>query len=111
MGDRAQQEGEKVAGVAAKGHVSGGDGPQSSTADRIRRGKLDTFLHPRRSRIENDREIAVFLVERFGLLSLEEIVREGRARFGSDRVPSRSSIHRFWMRLRRSVAPSFRSSE
>jgi hypothetical protein len=61
------------------------------------------FLQPPRSRIEGDQEVAVFLAERFGRMTLKAILAECRDRFGSERTPPMSSAHRFWDRLRKSV--------
>lgn len=61
------------------------------------------FLSPPRSRIEADKEVAVFLAERFGTMTLEAILAECRSRFGAERTPPMSSAHRFWVRLRKAV--------
>lgn len=58
------------------------------------------FMKPGRSPIERDTDVAVFLAEHFGVLTLSEIIDECRRRFGASRTPSLSSAHRYWCRLR-----------
>lgn len=65
----------------------------------IRAGLIDP-LQKSRSRIENDAEVAEFLVANLGHLHLYEAVEECRKRFGDERTPSRSAIDRFRKRLR-----------
>lgn len=54
-----------------------------------------------RNRIEADPEIRAFIDERLGRLTLEEIAAACRQQFGAERSPARSSIHRYWDRVRR----------
>ena len=72
--------------------------------ERVQAAGRQRFLRPLRSPIEGDQEVAVFLAERFGTVTLEDILTECRSRFGPERTPSRSSAHRFWSRLREAVA-------
>ncbi|MBA3517987.1 MAG: hypothetical protein H0T75_10170 [Rhizobiales bacterium] len=58
------------------------------------------FMTPLRSRLDLDPEVAVFVAERLGGLTVAEVNKETTARFGAARTPARSSIHRYWMRLR-----------
>ncbi|WP_149745516.1 hypothetical protein [Rhizobium sp. RU35A] len=48
----------------------------------------------------NDAEVALFCVERFGILPMEKIVADCAATFGEQRTPSVRSAYRFWKRLR-----------
>lgn len=52
------------------------------------------------SPIDRDPEVAAFLAERFGKMSLEDIVKECQQQFGPERTPSRASAGRYWQRLR-----------
>lgn len=56
----------------------------------------------RASRVDMDEEVKGFLEDLFGRLTLNELTAACRERFGKERSPSRSSIHRHWLRSRRS---------
>ncbi len=45
------------------------------------------FLHPCRSRIERDAEVANFLAHRVGLAPLSEVLRQCKREFGKQRTP------------------------
>lgn len=68
----------------------------ATTAAAVRR-----FAVPPRSPVEADREVADFLMERFGLTPMDAIRAECLERFGRDRTPSRTAAYEFWQRLRR----------
>jgi hypothetical protein len=53
-----------------------------------------------KSPIERDPEVAMYLASRFGLATVIDIRRECLHRFGAARTPTRSSIFRYWGRLR-----------
>ncbi len=55
----------------------------------------------RAARVDADEEVKEFLEDLFGRRTLDELVAACRARFGAERSPSRSAIHRYWMRARR----------
>jgi hypothetical protein len=52
------------------------------------------------SKVDRDPEVRDFLADRLGRLTLDETIRECRKEFGADRTPGRSSVHKFWSRLR-----------
>jgi hypothetical protein len=54
----------------------------------------------RKLRIGLDAEVRAFVDDRLGRLTLSEISTECVAAFGKERAPSRSGIHRYWMRSR-----------
>jgi len=56
----------------------------------------------RRFSFENDDEVCEFLHEIYGRHTLSEIARQARSRFGRDRAPSRSAIHRYYQWLEQS---------
>lgn len=58
------------------------------------------FERPSKSPIERDAEVATFLASRFGAATVKTIRAECAAKFGADRTPPRSSIYRYWARLR-----------
>lgn len=58
------------------------------------------FESPPRSRIERDPEVAIFIADRLGQATSENILAECRVRFGAARTPSRSATQRYWSRLR-----------
>jgi len=58
-------------------------------------GRVRSFRHLSRSTIARDPELAKFLVEASETMLLKDMRSAAVARFGSERVPSRSSIHRF----------------
>ena len=53
-----------------------------------------------RSRVDRDPEVATFLAENLGRMLLKDATAACLKRFGADRAPSRSSIDRYWRRLR-----------
>ena len=55
-----------------------------------------------RSAIDGDAELSGFIRPLLWHEKLEQIVALCRDRFGPGRAPSRSAIHRYWMRLRQS---------
>lgn len=55
-----------------------------------------------RSAIDSDVELSIFIRPLLGHETLDRIVESCREHFGPDRTPSKSAIHRFWMRLRHS---------
>lgn len=52
-----------------------------------------------RSKLDQDPEVRDFLADRLGRLAMDRAIAEAKERFG-DRTPGRSSVHRFWKRLR-----------
>lgn len=62
--------------------------------------KERAFKTPSKSPIERDPAVAAFLSSRFGLATVVVIREECRALFGPDRTPSKSSVFRYWARLR-----------
>jgi hypothetical protein len=55
----------------------------------------------RRSRFDRRPEVVEFVADRFGLKSLDEIVRLGVEKFGAGNFPSRSGVGRMIMRIAR----------
>ncbi|WP_096700196.1 hypothetical protein [Magnetospirillum sp. 15-1] len=54
-----------------------------------------------RNRIDGNKELRNFIDERLGRLTLDELATECVKEFGAKNSPSRSSIHRYWDRVRR----------
>jgi hypothetical protein len=52
------------------------------------------------SMIDQDVEVRLFLEDRLGRMTLNEIVEKCKFKFGASRTPSRTSIHVFWKKLR-----------
>ena len=65
------------------------------------------FVADLRSRIDRDPEVANFLTECFGRMLLKDAAAGCRERFGATRAPGKSTIQRFWARLRE--APGMRA--
>ncbi len=64
---------------------------------------------PRRTtKLDRDPEIAAFVTERLGRMTLADIASKARARFGPDRSPSKSAIHYYWHRLTDDRGPKSR---
>ena len=59
------------------------------------RATVKGFVGKTRSRIARDPELAAFIVALAGSKLLKEITAECVVKFGRDRAPSRSAIHRF----------------
>lgn len=53
------------------------------------------------SHIDRDPELAAFIRQHLGKTPLPEIPALCRDRFGPDRAPSKSAIHRYWKRCNR----------
>jgi len=53
------------------------------------------------SPIDRDPELADFIRERLGRMELARIAAVCALRFGPDRAPSKSAVHRFWKRWNR----------
>ncbi|WP_139812537.1 hypothetical protein [Ensifer aridi] len=64
----------------------------------------DQLLSPRRSRIERNPEVAVYLAQNFGLLPMGELLRKCRRRFGTPRTPSIAAAYRYWQKIKREAA-------
>lgn len=47
------------------------------------------------ARLDHDADVRDFIEDRAGRITLDEMVAACRDRFGADRTPSRSGIHRF----------------
>lgn len=60
----------------------------------------ERFCTDPRSRVDRDPEVAAFLAECFGRVLLKDTYTECRERFGADRTPGRTTIQRYWKRLR-----------
>ena len=78
-------------------------GPERAwSADAIRRYWLKH--HPITkgtfSRIDRDAELRLFIEDRIGRMTLDEIVTACETRFGHDRTPSRSTIHLHSQKMR-----------
>ena len=69
------------------------------------------FECPRPGVIDRDPELAVFVTERLQTMRrLDDLHAAAVARFGRERTPSRSAIHRYWQRLRAAGASEEGSS-
>lgn len=51
------------------------------------------------SPINRDPEVLDFIRSGLGKSNLTDLVRQCRERFGEERTPSKSAVHRFWQRL------------
>lgn len=58
------------------------------------------FTADPRSRVERDPEVAAYLAECLGRMMLKDAYTSCRERFGPDRAPGRTTIQRYWARLR-----------
>lgn len=78
---------------------------ESRAWSRSKIGRYWDAFHPsgkgRASRIDFDPEVAEFIDTRIGRFTLNAIVKECQGLFGSERTPSKSSLHRYWKRSRR----------
>lgn len=61
------------------------------------------FGKPSRAMVDRNPEVAVFLVQKFGLLPMREILRQCRRRFGKAATPSQSTAYRYWQAVRREM--------
>lgn len=59
---------------------------------------------PYRSKIERNPEVAVFLVEKFGLMPVKDALRLCRREFGKAATPSLSAAYRYWDRVRKEAS-------
>lgn len=64
---------------------------------------LQRLERPGRSPIEQDPEVAVFIAERLGQITIKQIRSACERTFGIARTPARSSVHRYWQRLRKNA--------
>lgn len=62
------------------------------------------LMSPKRSVIERNPEVAVFLAQKFGLLPMKDILRHCRREFGRQRTPSQSTAYRYWQKLRKAAS-------
>ena len=60
---------------------------------------LPLLEHGRRPAFWRDEEVRDFFTVAHRRMSLSEAREECRQRFGVDRVPSRSAVHRYWGKL------------
>lgn len=61
---------------------------------------LNSLQQSRRSVIERNPEVAMFLIQRLGLEPMPAILKACRKEFGRHRTPSRSAAYRYWMKIR-----------
>jgi hypothetical protein len=63
------------------------------------------FSHPvhkgKAARVDSDDELREFLDDHLGRMTLEKVTMACKDKFGSERSPSRSAIHRYWKNSRR----------
>lgn len=64
----------------------------------------DQVISPRRTKIERNPEVAVFLVEKFGLMPVKDALRLCRRKFGKAATPSLSAAYRYWDRVRKEAS-------
>ena len=64
----------------------------------------EQVMSPRRSRVERNPEVAVFLAQNFGLLPMDEILRRCRRQFGKAVTPSSTAAYRYWEKLRKAAS-------
>lgn len=62
----------------------------------------------RASRVDLDDEVRAFLNDLVGRQTLKQLVAACQKKFGLERSPSRSTIHRYWQRVRRERAVAAR---
>ena len=61
----------------------------------------DQLFRPRRSMIERNPDVALFLAQNFGMKPVRVILQDCRRRFGRKRTPSLKSAYRYWERVRK----------
>lgn len=64
----------------------------------------EQVMSPKKSKVERNPEMAVFLSQHFGLLPMGEILRRCRRQFGKANTPSQSGAYRYWERLRKAAS-------
>lgn len=62
---------------------------------------IEQFVTGRRSVVDRNPEVAVYLAQNFGLVSMKELLRECRRKFGGSRTPSQSAAYRYWATVRK----------
>ena len=68
---------------------------------------IQQFITGRRSVIDRNPEVAIFLAKNFGLVPMKDLLRDCRRQFGRNRTPSQSAAYRYWAAVRkRSSKPS-----
>lgn len=58
-------------------------------------------MSPRRSKIERNPEVAIFLADKFGSMSVKDALRLCLRKFGKAATPSPSAAYRYWDRIRK----------
>ncbi len=68
---------------------------------------VEQFLSGRKSVIDRNPEVAVYLAQNFGLMPMKDLLRVCRRKFGRQCTPSRSAAYRYWktVRLKSSKRP------
>jgi len=61
--------------------------------------RLPVFEHGRRPVFWADAEVRQFITEQHRRVTLKMAIAACRVRFGDERTPSRSAIHRYWSKL------------
>lgn len=78
---------------------------QARAWSRAKIGRYWAVFHPpgkgKASRIDFDPEVREFVEDRLGRLTIRMILDECQERFGTERSPSKSSLHRYWQRSRK----------
>lgn len=69
---------------------------------------MPVLSHGRRPSWWQDTEVAVFATRLHRLVEIGQAVELCRERFGIERAPSKSSLHRYWMKLDRVARESRR---
>lgn len=61
--------------------------------------RLPIFPHGRRPAFWSDPEVREYVIRQHRRAELSDVIRACQERFGEQRTPSRSAIHRCWMKL------------
>lgn len=61
---------------------------------------VDQFVNGRRSTVDRNPEVAIFLSENFGIMPMKELLQKCKRKFGKERTPSLAAAYRYWQRVR-----------
>ena len=67
---------------------------------------IEQFVAGRKSIIDRNPEVAVYLVQNFGLVPMNDILRACKRKFSRSRTPSKSAAYRYWATVRKKSSKS-----
>lgn len=62
---------------------------------------IQQFVTGRKSVIDRNPEVAVYLAQNFGLVPMKDLLQACSRRFGRARTPSQSAAYRYWATVRK----------